>query len=647
MATLAELEQALVAADKAGDMDAARKLASAVVKARGESANRIPGAQVPGTTAQPAEPGMLDKALGAGEAALSTITGLTGGTLGMLAGGGAQMAADVAGMARDPAGYQPEQSVEQAAMQGAQALTYAPRTASGQQQTQAIGEVMQQMIPVMPLTGELAALSRATQPLATAAAVGARAAPGAIADATQGARQTVMRAVAPGEAPAAPTPGTLGSAGAAATDMALQRRQAAADLPVPIKLTKGQAERDPAQLTFEQETAKDPNLGARLRENAAEQNARIPQNFEAFIDQTGAQAPNLIETGRAVDQALVKDAARAKAEYKVRYRQAEKAGEMEEPVSTAPLVSFIAENASFDSPTLAPSLALARKELVRLGGADLVDGQLQPRDMSLKQMELLRRQINTSIGADLTNATNMKFGVQLKQLIDTQTEGMGGQLYKDARKARQRYAQLYEDNAVVSDLLATRKGTSDRQVALENVFRRTILNGTREDLGKLRRTLQVSGSAEGAQAWRELQGATLRHLIDQATSGAGTDMRGNPIVSAAKLNAAVRALEAGGKLDFVLGKRGAQQIRDINDLAKVIYTLPPGSSVNTSNTAGVLMRAMAEAGAWGGATGLPVPVLTGLKQLSVYAKDRKIAQRVSQALAEAERRDKKPSTKTP
>ena len=75
-------------------------------------------------------------------------------------------------------------------------------------------------------------------------------------------------------------------------------------------------------------------------------------------------------------------------------------------------------------------------------------------------------------------------------------------------------------------------------------------------------------------------------------------------------------------------------MRDLNEISKVVMTLPPGS-VNTSNTASVLLAALAEAGVSGSMTGMPVPVLTGLRQLSIYVKDQRIRQRVQEALRNA------------
>jgi hypothetical protein len=130
---------------------------------------------------------------------------------------------------------------------------------------------------------------------------------------------------------------------------------------------------------------------------------------------------------------------------------------------------------------------------------------------------------------------------------------------------------------------------ADRQVALEDVWSHAIMKGSLDDVRHVRRVLQTGGE-EGQQAWRELQGQTLNWIKDEATKNVATDTRGNPIVSAAQLNKAIRTLDADGKLDFMFGKRGAQQLRDINELAKVVFTSPPGS-VNSSNTASVLLAA--------------------------------------------------------
>lgn len=593
------------------------------------------------------ETGIAEKALGVGEVALSAITGATTGTIAGALGGANQMGKDIVGLVRDGASYRPAQSVGDAAAQAAAGLTYAPRTETGQEIIGAVGEAAQNLVPMAGLGGQVAAITAGARPAAaqavrTAAQVKEAAKP-VITQATKALQEgadaatQILRDRGIITQPK-PTAGTMGSVGAAGTDMAAQRAATAGALPQPIALTKGQASRDFEQQRFEAETAKDPRLGQPLRERTAEQNRQLAANFEAMIDESGAQATNAIETGRTVDKALTQAAAARKNEYRTKYKAAEKAGQMEDPVSTESIVRFLEENSSANAPELAGgTLGIVQRELVRLGGAEMQNGRLVPRELPLRQVELLRRQVGNAMDAAPDNATNMRMGAQIKELIDQQTEGMGGDLYKEARASRRRYAQLFEDNAIVSNLLKTRRGTADRQVALEDVFRKTILNGDRASLSRLRRTLQVAGGEQGGQAWKELQGATLRHLLDEATKGVGTDAAGVPLFSAAKLNNAVRALDADGKLDFVLSKQGAQTVRDLNEIAKVVLTAPPGT-INTSNTASVILAALAESGATGAMTGIPLPILTGVKVLSQQVKDAKVRKRVADALNEAKAR---------
>ncbi|MEG8984267.1 hypothetical protein VCS94_19625, partial [Acinetobacter baumannii] len=92
------------------------------------------------------------------------------------------------------------------------------------------------------------------------------------------------------------TPETEGPApanmGAAQVDQATIRQALSQDLPYPVQLTEGQMTRDPAQLKFEVETAKDAELGAPLRQRQEEQHQVMQQNLDAFIDMTGSQATN-------------------------------------------------------------------------------------------------------------------------------------------------------------------------------------------------------------------------------------------------------------------------------------------------------------------------------------------------------------------
>lgn len=632
MATLQELELALVNADKAGDLDAARRLAAVLVKARQDVKNQIPDSTVPGTTPEYVEPSLGEKIVGAGEAALTIGTGAVGGTAGLIGGTLKGLAEQI--LSGQFGSQQAADLVQKSAMQGAQALTYAPRTQSGQEQVQAVGEVLQNVPPVIPVVGPIGAVATSTKMAAPVAAAAAGRVAAPIVQATKRAGQAVakvtepIREMMPGATAKRPTPGTPGSGGAAGVDMATLRQAKAEELPVPIKLTEGQKTRQFEQQRFERETAKLPEVGAPIRERFATQNKQLQQNLETFIDMTGAEAPDLRSIGLTVDKALRDRAARDKTRIRTLYKEAEKAGEMEAPVKLDTVVQHLVDNAP--EAEVANVLKATRAKALQLGVAtEAPDGTLIAQPVSLKTAELFRRSIG---GATNAEPTNIMQASTMRGLIDASTEGLGGNMYKQARSARARFANDYENIGLVKNLLGQKRGSNDRAIAMEDVLRRSVIDPSTslDTVRQVRRLLQTEGP-NGQQAWKELQGGTLKFLRDEATKGVGRDELGNPILSPGQLDRVVSQLDKSGKLDFVFGKKGAEQLRIINDVAKDVLVAPPGS-VNTSNTASVLAGMMDIA--ISGTAGVPAPVMTSFRLLTKGIKDAKTRSRVRQALGE-------------
>lgn len=587
------------------------------------------GQNAPAPSAPAPARSLGDKVEGGIETALALGTGATGGTLGMIGGTVKGLAGAVMdGTFGTQAGVQ---QVEQSAADGMAALTYAPRGEAGQEMTETVGKAMQAVLPATPLTSELQAIGTAASAganvgrnLGTAAVQNSVA---RIKTAAPAIAERLERTLRRNPEPSGQRAG--GSVGAQGVEVAEMRRQAAQSLPVPMDITEGMATRDRMQLQFENETAK-LEAGGALRERGAELNEKALQNFDAFVDMTGAEAPSLRAVGQAVDGVLKAKAARDKAQIRVAYKDAEKAGEMEGPVTLGGLVEHLNESAP-DAAT-APLLNVARQRAIQLGIAAEGDGgALVALPTTIKNAERMRQAIGRATDYE---ATNIRQSAIIKSEIDAATEGAGGQAYKTARRLRENFAKQYEDRAVIASLLNNKKGMADRKVALEDVFAESILKGSMDDTRHVRRVLHAAGE-DGKQAWRELQGATMNWLKEESTKNVATDTRGNTIVSPAQLNKAIRQLDADGKLDFVFGKQGAAQVRDLNDIVKVIHTVPPGS-VNYSNTASVILNALgagsAEAAIVGLLTGLPVPVLTGAKLLAAKAKNVKLQKRIAAAL---------------
>jgi hypothetical protein len=599
-------------------------------------------------TAAPATIG--EQIVGAGEAALAGVTGATTGFTGAIGATIGNMAAQVhSGLTGDgvspndprvlavtggQASRDGDPDLLQAQNEAGAGLTYAPRTDAGQHQAAALGDAMAPLVGLAPV--EAGALHAGATPIVQAVRGAARATPAAVADVV-GAVKSGAGAVADaagaavdrvrGNAPAArATPGTMGSAGAAGTDVAAQRVALGQQMDVPIELTKGQATRDFEQQRFERETQKDPSAaGAMLRDRAADQNGAVQRNFDVWLDQTGAEAPDLRGAGMKVVGALQKDAADMKAQVRAAYKHAEEtAGDT--PVTLAAVVDHLNQEAP--AAATAPILDSARKYALKLGIAtEGPDGTLVAQPATLKRAEMFRQAIGRATDYEPTNVRQSSI---IKGAIDSDTAPLGGPEYQQARRLRENFANRFENNAVISKLLANKRGTNDRQVAFEDVWRHAIDSGSLDDVRKVRSVLQTAGE-DGHQAWRELQGRTLAHLKEAATQNAQMDVRGQPVVSPAGLSKAIKALDQDGKLDFIFGKQGAQKLRDVNDLSQVMFTAPPGS-VNTSNTASVVLAALAEAGATGAVTGLPVPVMSVLRIAKNHHDQAKLRARVQEAL---------------
>jgi hypothetical protein len=586
----------------------------------------------------PAQPSIGQQIVGAGETALTLGTGAVGGTLGTLAGTLQGLSQQIlSGQFGTPEAVR---AVEKAAAAGAQALTYQPRTQAGQEQVQAVGQVLANVLP--PVLPVLAAPGMALQAARSAAPITQATAQRGAAAVQQAARttgQAIARPVqaattavretlgmeTPAVATTAPAAGARVSSGAAATPEALRRTTTAESLPVPVQLTKGAATRDAQQLAFEKEQIKS-DLGGPLRQRAEENNLQALQNFDALAEMTDAQLMDLSSTGGAVVKSLTDGLTAAKNKTRAAYKAAENAGELENNVTLTSVVDYINEN--IPESDLAPILKAAQQKAIAIGAAvPDADGRLVAQPITLRQAESLRQTFQRAgfEGADQFH------GGSLKRAFDVETEGLGGDLYKKARQIRLDQARKFENRAIVARLIKNRKGMEDPQVAADQVFRKSILNSSPEEITFLKRVLLTSGK-DGQQAFKELQGATVRHLRDEATKGMGMDSQDRPLISPAKLHQSVQALDANGRLDVILGKKNAQTVRDLDDVVRYVTTVPPGTLVNSSGTAGTLMAAIAEAGATGALTGLPLPVASGLRQIIKMRQEGRTKAKINEAL---------------
>lgn len=558
----------------------------------------LEGIQPSAPIEKPADESLISKAAGLGEAGLSLVTGLPAG----IAGG-------IAGAAKRISGA-PMNEAAAAAADITNRLTYEPKTETGKEIVGKVGDVLSALPPVLGVSG-----------LPTNAGMRVMAA-----DTRRAVSPLFQRFVKAEEA--APSAGTAeGSMGAAATDIQRQRIERAQSLPVPPKLMRGDITRSFEDQQFQRETAKLPGIGEPIRQRVAENNAALLKNFDVFREETGGTAPDAIAVGKNVDTALRNRMMAAKHEIDSKYRIAREKGDMNQQLPVDNLVNYVNEN--FSSATNAPVIGVLSKELKRLGAAQIgPEGELIPtgKPLAISDLEQIRQTVGNNIGP----GPNMNFGPKIKKIIDQTTEGQGGQAYQDARRAYKKYADEFKNQSAIARLLATKPGTSDRAIAYEDVWTKAVPGEySVQDFRNLRNSLLRAGP-EGEQAFKDIQGATIDWIKNEASKNVAMDEFGNPIVSASGMR---KALERIGrdKLDLQFTKKGTQRLYDLSNVIDDLKLAPLGS-VNSSNTAATIIGALIESGMTAAILGMPVPIASGVRYAIQSLKDRKLRAKVNSIL---------------
>ena len=518
------------------------------------------------------EPGIGQKALGAAEAGLTMASSvpaaiaMTGGFLGGTA------AAMKEGQFGTP---EAAQEIQRGAMEAAQKLTYMPRTEAGQRYVKGVAEAADIIPPFLPMAAQIqpfirpAAIQAQTAAIPAINALAERAAP-MVAKTQQIGRNALARARA------SDVPDVSKSAGAAEAEIEMQRRIRAESLREPVKLRKGQITKEPGQQQFEEEmkVTYPEDIGKPLVQSEREQNQAILKNFDLFTQATGAEmsGENMLRPlGRIVDQALVNYANKRKSQINAAYKEADETGAMNEPVQYQGVIDYISSQTPTTRTKLVPLLQGVYEELKKNDpqGTGLIP---------IKNLEDVRKYINRHYEA---GTPSQGHAIEMKNIIDAATEGKGGESYKKARALAYQYKKEFEDVAAVDKLLSQKPGTRDRRVALEDVFEHVVLKGSLDDTKNVARLLKKGGE-EGQQAWKEMVGQTVDHIKSSVTR------RTDGAFSMAKFDAIMRDLDSSGKLDYLFGKKGAEELRDLHMTAKDVYGKEPGY-INAPKTASRLI----------------------------------------------------------
>jgi hypothetical protein len=350
---------------------------------------------------------------------------------------------------------------------------------------------------------------------------------------------------------------------------AVERAALLESLDLPIKnATRGQITRDPLQQRNEQ-LLKATEGGRPLRETDIAQNKALLDNLDILRGKTGSKSSGEMETGRSVQSALRAREAREKIGVTNLYKEAEKAGELQGKVNIDPLVKYLKTH---DDPS---QVGYAMSRLKQLGAIkEETNGGINVssnRFMSLAELEGIRRAANA---AGKNGGTAGHYASELKGVIDDITDGAGGEKYKQARAARKAVGDEFERQQAVARLVKNRKMSSDRAVALEDTWHKTVLAGSLEDLQKVRKSLDASPN--GKTAWSDLQATTIDYIKNRATGGK-LGLRNETGELNSTWAGLKRAVDEIGqdKLNEIFGDRGAKRINAIVDSAQILKTEAP------------------------------------------------------------------------
>ena len=554
----------------------------------------IPGAENVVTGKKEPEVSMRDRIMGAIETPLAL-----GATL-----GGAAIAPIVGAVGTLTSGKYGTQEGIRAGEEAAKSVMYQPRTQTARQALGAVGEFLQ------PITGALPPTLGATGSTINALA------PAVATQANVLARPIVRQATAPVQNALAKVmtreqPPAMVGMGAASTDEALMRQERLQRLNIPATL--GERTKNLPQQQFEADVRRGVvtgisedakiKLAEQMRAFETNKQKAIVQNFERMTNEIGAEVADPTQmraVGKIVDKTLNDEYTKKYDQYKALYKKADEAGETLQQVPYQSLLDFIETKTPTQRQKLDPILDSVAESL-RMNDPQGTGA------ISVRALEDIYQQIGTV--KDSANAKPMK------NIITQMGEGAGGELYQKARQSRAQLAKEFEDVYRVDKLLGTKAGYADRQVALDDVFKYVVLDGSLEEMRTVTKLLKKGGK-EGEKAYAELQGQTIQHMKDMLTKTDQPSFR--------NLNTLINQLDTEDKLVYMFGKKGRNEIMDLRDAIKDVLVKEPGA-VNYSNTAGAVLRGLEAL------QQLPVKI-PGAQTAAEFARTRQITKQVGKAL---------------
>jgi len=372
----------------------------------------------------------------------------------------------------------------------------------------------------------------------------------------------------------------------------LQRHIEADTLPIPVRLTEGQATGDIVKLSNEQNRrGKDPALAQRFNE----QNGQLVENLglirekaapDVYGTKTIENSQGIIDAYKSMDSAKTADISKA-------YKALEDANGGQFPVDGKAL----ATNAE----------AMLGKKLKSEFLPSSIKSQLERfksgERMTFEQFEAMR----TNLAAEIRKAERSGDGnaaqassIVRQALEDLPMQGSAAAALKpladSARSlAKQRFDMLKKDPAY--------KAAVDDIVPADKYIDKFVINGVNKNINTM-----VQNLGKDSPAHQHMAAGTVNWLKDKAGI---VDETGN--FSQAGYNKALKKLDDVKNLQEIFNPEAASQLKTLGNVARYTQAQPRGAFVNNSNT---LVGAMADKAAYameqganivgGGKMGIPI-----------------------------------------
>jgi hypothetical protein len=368
----------------------------------------------------------------------------------------------------------------------------------------------------------------------------------------------------------------------------LQRHIEADTLPVPVRLTEGQATGDVVKLSHEQNRrGKDPVLAQRFNE----QNGQLVENLGLIRDKA---APDVYGTKKIENSQGIIDA------YK----------DLDNNLNTGINADYKAlrDAAGGQFPVDAPKLlqnieTKLKKELLSNEAPKGQFNELQrlakDKNMTFEDYLSLRRNLGDIARTSQDGNTRKAASYMIEELekLPLQKEAAALKPLADKARAsaRARFQMLEKDPAM--------KAAVTDSVPADKFIDQFVVNGVNKNINTMVQNLGVDSPAH-----QHMAAGTVNWLTDKAGI-----VDGNGNFSQAGYNKALKKLDDVQNLNAIFNQEAASQLKTLGNVARYTQAQPRGAFVNNSNT---LVGAMADKAAYimeqganvvgGGKFGVPV-----------------------------------------